>query len=65
VLLQATQLGAVQLAMSGAVNSLLVFGAAGISAFLARNGAWLRAQRLLMGTVLGALAARMALADPK
>jgi threonine/homoserine/homoserine lactone efflux protein len=65
VLLQALQLGAVQVGVSGTVNALLILGAARISAFLARSGGWLRAQRYLMGTVLGALAVRLALADPK
>lgn len=65
VLLQALQLGAVQLLVSGTVNALLILGAARISAFLMRSRGWLAAQRYLMGTVLGALAVRMALADPK
>lgn len=65
LLLQALQLGAVQLLVSGTVNALLILGAARISAFLARSRGWLAAQRYLMGTVLGALAVRMALADPK
>lgn len=65
LLLQALQLGAVQLLVSGTVNALLILGAARISAFLTRSRGWLAAQRYLMGTVLGALAVRMALADPK
>lgn len=65
VLLQSLQLGAVQIVVSGTVNALLVFGAARIAAFLARSRGWLQAQRYLMGTVLGALAVRMALLDPK
>lgn len=64
VLLQGLQLGVLQIAISGSVNALLVLGAARIASFLARSRGWLRAQRYLMGTVLGALAARMAL-DPK
>jgi len=65
VLLQALQLGAVQIAVSGTVNALLVLGAARIAAFLASSRRWLAAQRYLMGTVLGALALRMALLEPK
>ena len=63
VALQALQLGAVQIAVSGAVNALLVLGAGRISAFLARSRRWLLAQRYLMGTVLGALAARIVLVE--
>ena len=63
VLVQALQLGAVQIAVSGTVNALLVLGASRIAAFLARSRRWLAAQRYLMGTVLGALALRMALLE--
>lgn len=65
VLLQSLQLGAVQIVVSGTVNTLLVLGAARIAAFLARSRGWLKAQRYLMGTVLGALAVRMALPEQK
>lgn len=65
VLAQALQLGAVQIVVSGSVNAVLVIGAARISAFLARSRGWLRAQRYLMGTVLGALALRMAWPEQK
>lgn len=60
VLAQVLLLGAVQIVVSGGVNALLVLGAARIAAFLARSRRWLLAQRYLMGTVLGALALRMA-----
>lgn len=60
VLAQSLALGAVQMTVSGTVNALLVMGAAGITAWLARSRRWLRAQRYLMGTVLGALALRIA-----
>jgi threonine/homoserine/homoserine lactone efflux protein len=65
VLVQSVQLGAVQIVVSGTVNALLVLGAARIAVFLANSRGWLSAQRYLMGTVLGALAVRMALVDPK
>jgi threonine/homoserine/homoserine lactone efflux protein len=51
--------------VSGSINALLVLGAARISAFLARSRGWLAAQRYLMGTVLAALALRMALLEQK
>jgi threonine/homoserine/homoserine lactone efflux protein len=63
VALQALQLGAVQIVTSGAVNALLVLGAGRISTFLASSRRWLLAQRYLMGTVLGALAARIVLVE--
>jgi threonine/homoserine/homoserine lactone efflux protein len=60
VLVQALQLGAVQMTISGGVNALLVMGASGITAFLSRSRGWLQAQRWVMGGVLGALAVRIA-----
>ena len=65
VFLQALQLGAIQIVVSGTVNTLLVLGAARIAAFLASSRRWLAAQRYFMGTVLGALALRMALLEQK
>jgi threonine/homoserine/homoserine lactone efflux protein len=63
VLLQSLQLGAVQIAVSGGVNALLILGAAGITAFLSRSRGWLAAQRYLMGAVLAGLAFRIALLE--
>lgn len=65
VLLQSTMLGAVQIAGSALVNATLVFGAAGITAVLSQSTGWLRAQRYVMGTVLAALAVRVALTERK
>ena len=65
VLLQALQLGLVQIAVSGTVNALLVLGAERISRFLASSRRWLAAQRYLMATVLGAMAARLFLMEQK
>jgi threonine/homoserine/homoserine lactone efflux protein len=65
VLLQSLQLGAVQIAVSGGVNTLLVMGAGAISAFLSRSRGWLQAQRWVMGGVLGALAVRIALMEKR
>lgn len=59
VLLQSLSLGAVQVGVSTAVNTLLILGAAGLSRFLNRNIVWLRVQRYVMGTVLAALALRL------
>lgn len=63
VLWQGLTLGAVQIAVSGTVNALIILGAAGITRFLSCSPAWLAAQRWVMGTVLAALAARVALTE--
>ncbi len=63
VLLQSLTLGAVQVAVSGTVNALIILGAAGITRFLTRSPVWMAAQRWVMGTVLAALAARIALTE--
>ena len=60
VLTQSLQLGAAQIALSVSVNAAIIWTAGGVAAFLAARPSWARAQRYLMGTVLGALAARMA-----
>lgn len=65
VLLQALQLGTVQIAASAAVNTLVIFGAAGITGLLSRSVGWMRAQRYVMGSVLAFLALRVALIERK
>ncbi|MDN0196973.1 LysE family translocator [Streptomyces sp. S.PNR 29] len=60
VLLQGLVLGSVQIAVSVAVNLTLVLAAGTIAVFLSHRPSWLRAQRYLMGTVLGALAVSVA-----
>ncbi|SEB26252.1 LysE family translocator [Variovorax sp. YR216] len=65
VLLQSLALGAIQILVSGGINALLVLGAAGITAFLSRSRGWLIAQRYVMGSILAALALRIALSDRK
>ena len=59
VLLQSLSLGAVQIAVSMAVNTVIIFFAAGLAVFLNRNIAWMRVQRYVMGSVLGLLALRL------
>lgn len=61
VLAQSLALGCVQIAVSVSVNALIASMAGSIARFLARRPAWALAQRWLMGTVLAALAARIAL----
>ena len=59
LLLQSLTLGGVQIATSAAVNALLILCAARVALFLNRNAAWMRAQRYIMGSVLGLLALRI------
>lgn len=59
LLLQSLSLGAVQIGVSAAVNTLLIFFAAGLAVFMNRGIGWMRVQRYVMGTVLGLLALRM------
>ncbi|WP_425576352.1 LysE family translocator [Streptomyces glaucosporus] len=65
VVLQGFALGAVQIAVSVAVNLALVLAAGSVALFLARRPSWLRAQRYAMGAVLGALAVTLALDTSK
>jgi threonine/homoserine/homoserine lactone efflux protein len=58
--LQGFTLGAVQIVVALTVNLLIVLAAATISGFLGGRPVWLRVQRYLMGTVLGALAVKLA-----
>ncbi|WP_206442565.1 LysE family translocator, partial [Streptomyces boncukensis] len=60
VLVQGFLLGGVQVVVGVGVNGLFVLAAGAISVFLARRPGWLRVQRYVMGTVLGALAIRLA-----
>ncbi|WP_199511369.1 LysE family translocator [Nucisporomicrobium flavum] len=60
VMVQGFVLGGVQIAVSLAVNLAIISAAGTIAVFLARRPGWLRMQRYVMGTVLGALALRLA-----
>lgn len=61
VLAQSLTLGAMQIAISMAVNGVLVMMAGGLAVFLARRPRWVAVQRWVMGGVLSGLAVRMAL----
>ena len=65
VLLQSLQLGLAQMASSALVNTVVIVGAASITALLSQSAGWLRAQRYIMGSVLAALAVRVALTERK
>ncbi|GAA3975798.1 LysE family translocator [Streptomyces marokkonensis] len=60
VLLQGLALGSIQIVVSVAVNLTIVVAAGTIAVFLSRRPSWLKAQRYVMGTVLGALAVSLA-----
>ena len=60
VALQSLALGGIQISIALTVNCLIVLTAGTLAIFLARRPGWLRAQRYLMGSVLGALALRLA-----
>lgn len=57
---QGFTLGAIQILVSLSVNFSLVLAAGAMSRFLARRPAWVRVQRWVMGSVLGALALALA-----
>jgi threonine/homoserine/homoserine lactone efflux protein len=60
VAVQSFVLGAIQITIALTGNCIIVLTAGTLAVFLARRPAWMRAQRYLMGTVLGALAVRLA-----
>ncbi|WP_131743469.1 LysE family translocator [Actinomadura roseirufa] len=59
--LQSLALGLAQIAVALTVNGLIVLGAGGVARFLAERPGWQRAQRYLMGSVLGGLALHVGL----
>jgi threonine/homoserine/homoserine lactone efflux protein len=63
IAVQSLVLGSVQICVALTVNTLIVLSAATLSRLLGRRPGWLRAQRYVMGGVLGALAFRLLLTD--
>ena len=61
VVAQGFILGSVQISVSAVVNACIVLAAGAISAFLRRRPAWMRWQRRVTGTLLGAVAVKLAL----
>lgn len=57
---QSLVLGGTQIGIALTVNAMIVLTAGSIAAFLAGRPSWLRLQRYLMGSVLAALALRIA-----
>lgn len=64
VLLQGFILGGVQITVSMLVNAAIVLAAGGIAVFLGRRPAWVRWQRWITGTLLGAVGVKLALDAP-
>ncbi|MEU1753515.1 LysE family translocator [Micromonospora matsumotoense] len=60
VAVQSLLLGGTQIIVALAVNTLIVLTAGSVSAFLVRRPGWARAQRWVTGSVLAALAVRIA-----
>ena len=61
VLTQSISLGALHIAISITINTMIACAAGAIAAFLTARPKWLLAQRWVMGTMLGGLAVKMAL----
>ena len=61
VFTQSLQLGFTQILVSFSVNLCIALSAARLAAWFARSPGWLAVQRYFMGTVLAALAVRLAL----
>ncbi|MEU7916056.1 LysE family translocator [Microbispora bryophytorum] len=60
VLFQGVVLGLFQIAVAATVNLSIVLAAGSVAGFLAHRPAWLRIQRIAMGSMLGALALMLA-----
>jgi threonine/homoserine/homoserine lactone efflux protein len=59
VALQSLLLGLTQIAVALTVNALIVLGSGSLATFLGRRPGWLRAQKVVMGSVLAGLAVRL------
>lgn len=64
VVAQGFQLGAIQIFVGVMVNGLIVLAAGSIAVFLQRKPAWLRWQKWVTGTVLGAIGVKLAFDAP-
>lgn len=59
VAVQSLLLGLTQITVALTVNAVIVLSAGSLASFLGRRPAWLRVQRVVMGSVLAALAVRL------
>jgi threonine/homoserine/homoserine lactone efflux protein len=64
VVAQGFQLGAIQIAVAMVVNGAIILAAASIAVFLQRKPTWMRWQRWVTGTLLGAVGVKLALDAP-
>lgn len=65
ILAQSIALGTTQIAVSFTVNLLIVLFAGALANWFHRKPIWLTTQRYIMGSVLGALAVRMAIEEKR
>lgn len=64
VMAQGFQLGAIQIVIGVIVNGTIVMAAGTVAAFLARRPRWIRWQRWVTGTLLGAVGVKLAIDAP-
>lgn len=64
IIAQGFQLGAIQIAVGVAVNGAIILAAGSIAVFLQRRPRWIRWQKWVTGTLLGAIGVKLALDAP-
>jgi threonine/homoserine/homoserine lactone efflux protein len=64
VVAQGFQLGAIQIAVAMLVNGAIILAAGSLAVFLQRRPLWIRWQRWVTGTLLGAVGVKLALDAP-
>lgn len=64
IVFQGFQLGAIQIALGVAVNGGMILAAGSVAVLLQRKPGWVRAQRWMAGTLLGAIGTRLAFDAP-
>jgi threonine/homoserine/homoserine lactone efflux protein len=64
VVAQGFQLGAIQIAVAMVVNGAIILAAGSVAVFLQRKPTWMRWQRWVTGTLLGAVGVKLALDAP-
>lgn len=64
IVLQGFQLGAIQIAVGVAVNGAIILAAGSIAVFFQRKPQWIRWQKYVTGTLLGAIGVKLAFDAP-
>lgn len=64
VVAQGFQLGAIQIAVAMVVNGSIILAAGSLAVFLQRKPMWIRWQRWVTGTLLGAVGVKLAVDAP-